>query len=93
MRYLKIPKNLELYLNDVGPTSKDVWIECRRDADFAADKADRKYVYERVLIMNDFVVLWLCKKQSGVSLSTIEVEFISASQAGREILGSKQLLN
>ena len=39
------------------------------------------------------MVLWLCKKQSGVSLSTMDTEFISASQAGREILGMKKVMN
>ena len=43
--------------------------------------------------MDGSVILWLCKKQSGVSLSTMEVEFIAASQAGRELLGMKGLLD
>ncbi|CAI5701556.1 unnamed protein product [Peronospora effusa] len=43
--------------------------------------------------MDEAVILWLCKKQSGVSLSTMEAEFISASQAGRELLVTKELLN
>ena len=83
-------KNLKLHLNGVGPTTEDVRIECWSDADFAADKADRKSVSGCVLTMDGAVVLWLCKKQSGVSLSsTIEAEFISASQARRELLGTK----
>ena len=68
-------------------------IECWSDADFAADKADRKSVSGCVLTMDGAVVMWLCKKQSGVSLSTMEAEFISASQAGRELLCTKELLN
>nr|CCA24530.1 hypothetical protein TcasGA2_TC015470 [Albugo laibachii Nc14] len=35
--------------------------------------------------------LWSCKKQTGVLLSTMEAEFIAASQAGRELLGLRQL--
>ena len=38
------------------------------------------------------VIMWLCKKQSGLSLSTMEAEFVSASQAVRELLGTKELL-
>ena len=32
------------------------------------------------------------KKQTGVSLSTIEAEFTSASHVGRELLGLRELL-
>ena len=66
--------NLRLHLNGVRPTSEDVRIECWSDADFAADKADRKSVLECVLTTDGAVVLWLCKKQSGVSLRTMEDE-------------------
>uniref|UniRef100_A0AAV1UM98 Uncharacterized protein n=1 Tax=Peronospora matthiolae TaxID=2874970 RepID=A0AAV1UM98_9STRA len=49
--------------------------------------------YQGVLTVDNAVVLWLCKKQSGVSLSTMEAEFISASQAGPELLGMKEILS
>ncbi|CAH0479686.1 unnamed protein product [Peronospora belbahrii] len=42
--------------------------------------------------MDGAVVMWTCTKQSEVSLSTMEAEFIFASQAGRELLGLKKLL-
>uniref|UniRef100_A0AAV1T6R3 Reverse transcriptase Ty1/copia-type domain-containing protein n=1 Tax=Peronospora matthiolae TaxID=2874970 RepID=A0AAV1T6R3_9STRA len=41
-RYLKATKNLRLHLNGNGPTQQNVKIECWSDADFAADKADRR---------------------------------------------------
>ena len=37
-------------------------------------------------------MFWSCKKQSGVALSTMEAEFTSASLAGRELLGVRELL-
>ena len=77
----------------MGQTSEDIRIECWSDVDFAADKAKRNSVSVCVLTMYGAVVLWLFKKYSGVSLSTIEAEFISASQAGRELLVTKGLLN
>ena len=43
--------------------------------------------------MDGAVVSWTCKKQTGVSLSTMEAEFIAASQAGRELLGLKELFS
>ena len=59
----------------------------------AANKVDRKSVSSCVLTMDDAVILWSCRKQSGVWLSKIEVECISASQAGCELLGVKELLS
>ena len=85
-------KNLKLHLGGDGLTSEDIRVECWSDTDFAADKADRKSISGCVLTVIGAVILWLCKKQSGVSLSTMEAEFISASQAGRELLGAKELL-
>uniref|UniRef100_A0AAV1UAA6 Uncharacterized protein n=1 Tax=Peronospora matthiolae TaxID=2874970 RepID=A0AAV1UAA6_9STRA len=93
MRYLKMSKNLKLHLDGAGHVSEDVQVECWSDADFAASKVDRKSISGCVLTVDGAVVLWLCKKKSGVPLSTMEVEFISASQAGRELLGMRELLS
>uniref|UniRef100_A0AAV1TMC6 Polyprotein n=1 Tax=Peronospora matthiolae TaxID=2874970 RepID=A0AAV1TMC6_9STRA len=43
--------------------------------------------------MDGAVVFWLCKKQSGVALSTMEAEFVAASQGGRELLELRELFN
>ena len=93
LRYLEMSKNLKLHLDGDEPASEDIRVECWSEADFAANKADRKSISGCVLTVNGAVVLWLCKKQSVVSLSTMEAEFISASQAGRELLGTKELLS
>uniref|UniRef100_A0AAV1U5R2 Polyprotein n=1 Tax=Peronospora matthiolae TaxID=2874970 RepID=A0AAV1U5R2_9STRA len=93
MRYLMMSKNLKLHLDGAGHVSEDARVECWSDAEFAARKADRKSISGCVLTVDGAVVLWLCKKQSGVSLSTLEAEFISASQTGGELLGMKELLS
>ena len=90
-KYLKGTKMLKLQIGGVGVSSGDVNIDSWSDADFAADKSDRKSVSECVVMIDGAVVLWSCKKQNGVSLSTMEAEFIAASQAGRELLGLRQL--
>ena len=41
--------------------------------------------------MDDAVVSWVCKKQTIVSLSTMEAEFIAASQVGHELFRKKEL--
>ena len=37
-------------------------------------------------------VSWAAKKQGGVSLSTMEVEFVAASETARELLGVPEML-
>ena len=54
------------------------------DSDYAADKVDRKSVTGGVLTMDGGIVQWVCKKQTGVSLSTMEAEFTSVSHVRRE---------
>ena len=60
------------------------------DSDYAADKADRKSVTGEVLTKDGAIVQWVCKKQTGVSLSTMEAEFASALHVGRELLGLRE---
>ena len=36
--------------------------------------------------------IWICKKQTDVSLSTMEAKFTLASNVGREILGLRELV-
>uniref|UniRef100_A0AAV1VPD8 Reverse transcriptase Ty1/copia-type domain-containing protein n=1 Tax=Peronospora matthiolae TaxID=2874970 RepID=A0AAV1VPD8_9STRA len=84
MRYLKMSKNLKLHLDGAGHVSEDVRVECWSDVDFAASKADRKSISGCVLTVDSAVVMWLCKKQSGVSLSTMETELILI----RKLVGS-----
>jgi hypothetical protein len=91
-RYLKGTKNLKLFINSSSKELDPIKIECWSDADFAADKSDRKSVSGFVLTIDGAVVSWACKKQTGVSLSTMEAEFIAASHAGRELLGLRELL-
>ena len=86
-------KNLKLHLKGVGRRQKTCRSSVGVTRIFDTNKSDRKSVSGCVLTMDGAVVLWLCKKQSGVSLSTMEAEFISASQAGRELLGAKELLS
>jgi hypothetical protein len=91
VRYLKATKTLKLRM-DVGvPDGRCIQVESWSDADFAADKGDRKSVTGCVVAMNGVIVHWICKKQTGVSLHTMKAEFTSASHVGRELLGLREL--
>ena len=43
-------------------------------------------------MLNGMLVSWTCNKQGGVSLSTMEAESVAASDAARELLGVRELL-
>ena len=62
------------------------------DAYFAADKKDRKSITGCVVRLNGMVVSWCAKKQGGFTLSTMEAEFVAASEVARELLGIREML-
>ncbi|KAG6609052.1 Integrase catalytic core protein [Phytophthora cinnamomi] len=77
-----------------GSMSEDtIVVEGYSDADFAGDRVDRKSVSGGVLMVCGMVVGWICKKQSSVALSTMEAEFVAASQVTAEMLGIVELLS
>jgi len=56
------------------------------DSDWGGDRTDRKSISGYVGLIDGGAVSWGSKKQTSVSLSTVEVEFIAASTAVKEIL-------
>jgi hypothetical protein len=63
------------------------------DADWAADKEDRKSISGYVILLNGTAISWYSKKQSCAALSSTEAEFVAACEAAKEILWIKNLLN
>ena len=45
------------------------------------------------MTINEAIVQWVCKRQTSVSLSTIEPEFTSASHVSCELLGVRELVH
>ena len=80
-RYSKTTKDMKLKMS--FEEEKDVITATKwNDSDFAADKTDRKSITGGVLTVSGYIVHWICKKQTEVSLSTMEVEFTSTSHVG-----------
>ena len=90
-RYINGTKTLKLFIGSTGKSMDPIQMVSWSDADFAADKSNRKSVSGCVLKMDGAVVSWACKKQTGVSLSTMKAELIAASQAGCDLLGLNKL--
>lgn len=82
-RYLQGTKHMRLSMNDDNLLSKDIGIVGYSDADFASHRLVRKSVTGGWIIADGMPVLWFTKNQGGVSLSTMEAEFTSASAVGR----------
>ena len=90
-RYLKGTRSLKLCLEHDDGISIPLRITSYSDADFAADKDDRKSISANVVYVNGIIAGWNCKKQGTVALSTAEAEFVAAAVGGREALGLKEL--
>src|SRR5262249_49265791 len=61
------------------------------DADWASDKNDRKSFTGYIFIVNNGPVSWTSHKQSTVSHSTLEAEYMALSDASRECVARSHL--
>lgn len=89
VKYLKGTSNIKLVL---GKTNEHELIYGYADANFAENKSDRKSNGGYVFILNGGVISWTCRKQSCVSLSSTEAEFIALSEACKEALWLRRVL-
>jgi hypothetical protein len=55
------------------------------DSDYASDRGDRKSISGYLVTIGGCLVSWQSKKQSGVTLSSTESEFVAMSMAATEI--------
>ena len=62
------------------------------DSDYATDKKDRKSVTGFIATIGGSVVNWKSKKQSGITLSSTEAEFVALSTASTEVVYLNNLL-
>ena len=81
-RYLRGTSHykLEFQSNDSTPSSLKAFV----DSDWAGDRVDRKSISGFVML-DQGAVSWGSKKQTSVSPSTVEAEFVAASTAVRKM--------
>ena len=91
-RYLKGTATLKLEMTSKQTSLDALQLEAYSDADYAADKEDRKSLMGGVVYLNGMAVSWTAMKQGGVSLSAMEAEFVAASEVAREFIGLHQML-
>ncbi|CAI5708159.1 unnamed protein product [Peronospora effusa] len=90
-RYLKGTHDFKLQMTPTKSSNGELQLESYSDADFA-DKSDRKSLTCGIIRLNGMPVSWTVKKQGGVSLSTMEAEFVAASEQARKLLGIREIL-
>ena len=86
-RYLRGTSKLCLCLSD-GPSQ----ITCYSDSDWAGDLASRKSTSGMALLFLESLVAWHSKKQSCVSLSTTEAEYVGLTEAAKTALWLHEFL-
>ncbi|XP_059221638.1 uncharacterized protein LOC131996193 [Stomoxys calcitrans] len=91
LKYLKGTINhfLKLSYNN----SEDNILIGYADANWAEDNIDRKSNSGYVFQINGGSISWACRKQTCVSLSSTEAEFISLSEACKEAIWLRRLLS
>ena len=63
------------------------------DIDWASDSTHRISVSSHCVFIDNVVVLWGSKKQNGLALSTIEVEYMALAYGVKEALWESNLIN
>ncbi|CAI5739088.1 unnamed protein product [Peronospora destructor] len=87
-RYLVGTKGMQFEMRTGAKDNLAITLESYSDADFA----DKKSLTGAMVLLNGMPVSWAAKKRGGVSLSTIEAEFVAASETARELLGIREML-
>ena len=62
------------------------------DSDFMTDIDDRKSTLEYIFLCNGGMISWKNFKQSIIAYTTIEVEYITASEATKEVFWFKKFI-
>ncbi|KAE8189368.1 hypothetical protein A4X06_0g4907 [Tilletia controversa] len=83
LRYIRGTSGAKLTF---GGSKGEDEVEGYVDADWAADRDDRRSMSGFVFTMAGGAVSWGSRKQGAVALSTAEAEYVAAGVAGREVL-------
>ncbi|KAH9770188.1 reverse transcriptase Ty1/copia-type domain-containing protein [Citrus sinensis] len=88
LRYLKGTMHMGLQYSNQGP----LHIDCFSDADWAADRDDRKSIARYCVYFGPNLISWCSKKQEVVSKSSTKSEYQALAMAASEVFWLKSLL-
>lgn len=86
--YVNYTKYFKLNLSKVS----DLNVNCFSDANYAANRDDRISIGGLILFIDDTPILWRTFKQKSVSLSTMEAEYVSLTEAAKELIWVTRVL-
>ncbi|KAI2492050.1 Reverse transcriptase (RNA-dependent DNA polymerase) [Fragilaria crotonensis] len=66
-------------------TPDDLRVVAYVDSDYAGDRNDRKSISGYLVTVGGCLVSWMSKKQTGVTLSSTEAEFVAMSNVATEV--------
>jgi hypothetical protein len=89
VQYLKGNNTFALKYHKTGESLK---ITAYSDADFAGDVSTRKSTTGYIVLINNQPVSWRSAKQTSVSTSTVEAEYLAASLTAKESMWIKNLV-
>jgi hypothetical protein len=92
LRYLKGEPGLGLSYEPRHSNADGVEVCAYTDADWAGDTDDRKSTSGYLVLVDGCVVSWSSKKQSIVTLSSAEAEYVALADAAKEVLWTKNLI-
>lgn len=87
-KYLKGTINFGIFYAS-GGTNKLIGYS---DADHAGDIETRRSTSGYIFKLNDGIISWSSERQKSVSISTMEAEYIAASEASKELIWIRRLL-
>jgi len=90
LRYLRNKSDLAIQYNSKDSDSPDLPIGYT-DSDFAGDPDDRKSTSGYVFMLGGGAISWRARKQPLVAFSTVEAEYIGASDAAKEAIWIRSL--
>ncbi|KAL5571947.1 hypothetical protein UlMin_021544 [Ulmus minor] len=89
LRYLKGSSDVGLIYEKRG---NSIWLEGYSDSDYGADRDKRRSITSYFFNLNGCCISWKTQLQPVVALSTTEAEYIAATEAIKEALWWKGLL-
>jgi len=92
VRYVKGTMDLGLIIQSTPDLDFNNMITAFTDSDWGKDPSDRKSYSGYVIFVGACLVIWKCKKQSAVALSTAEAEYMALALAATEVVWIRNLL-
>lgn len=74
------------------PSKPELNVDGYADADFATDYITRRSRSGYLIFVNQCAIIWSSKRQRSVSTSTVEAEYMAASDAAQDLIWVSQLL-